>query len=117
MVNDPFTLIIALDKSFTAEGRVYVDDGKGFGYLKGEFIDMKMVFDNDKFTVESGNVREGRFRFDCKVERVVVVGLGYAPSKISYQGRYLVFSIQGDVVTIKKPDVWISDQFEFKFSK
>lgn len=117
MVTDPFTLIIALDKNFQAKGRVYMDDGKGFGHLKGEFINMNMVFKNNKFMVGSDNVINERFKFDCKVERVVVAGLDYVPSKITYQGRDLEFSIMGDVVTIKKPGVWISDSIEFKFIK
>jgi alpha 1,3-glucosidase len=38
MWQDPFTLVVALSKEGEAEGQVYLDDGVGYGYERGEYI-------------------------------------------------------------------------------
>ena len=35
---DPLTLLVCLDQSGEAEGRLYEDAGDGFGYLKGDYL-------------------------------------------------------------------------------
>ena len=38
MVNDPYTLIVALDMNASAKGTLYIDDGESFDYKSGKYI-------------------------------------------------------------------------------
>lgn len=38
MVNDPYTLVVALDEGGKAEGDLYLDDGHSFAFTKGEYL-------------------------------------------------------------------------------
>lgn len=38
MKHDPFTLRVALDVDGSAKGELYLDDGEGFGYQRGELV-------------------------------------------------------------------------------
>lgn len=38
MVNDPFTLIVALDEGGKASGDLYLDDGHSFAFTKGAYL-------------------------------------------------------------------------------
>lgn len=40
MRNDPYTLIIALDDTCGAHGKLYIDDGESFAYENGEYLDI-----------------------------------------------------------------------------
>ncbi|KAL8648214.1 MAG: hypothetical protein Q9210_005123 [Variospora velana] len=41
---DPYTLVIALDNSFSASGTLYIDDGESFGFQKGAYIHRRFRF-------------------------------------------------------------------------
>lgn len=41
MVNDPFTLVVALDESGGAEGDLYLDDGHSFAFTQGAYLHRK----------------------------------------------------------------------------
>ena len=38
MWQDPYSLTIALDKSFSASGQLYSDDGVGYDYTQGSYV-------------------------------------------------------------------------------
>jgi alpha 1,3-glucosidase len=38
MINDPYTLIVALDVNASAQGTLYIDDGESFDYRSGKYI-------------------------------------------------------------------------------
>ncbi|KAK9816687.1 hypothetical protein WJX72_003707 [[Myrmecia] bisecta] len=44
MANDPFTLVIALDDTGSAEGQLYVDDGHSFAFERGVFAHRQLTF-------------------------------------------------------------------------
>lgn len=68
MWQDPFTLIVALDKSGSADGQLYLDDGAGYGYEAGEFI-----WNDFKFTPS------GKGGSLCSVSRIEAGTSGYEP--------------------------------------
>lgn len=43
MVNDPFTHVIALDKSGYAVGDLYIDDGRSFAFAEGQYLHRRWV--------------------------------------------------------------------------
>ncbi|KAF3336798.1 putative glucan 1,3-alpha-glucosidase [Carex littledalei] len=53
MVNDPYTLVIALNSSKSAEGELYIDDGKSFEYEEGAFMHRQFVFSDNKLVYEA----------------------------------------------------------------
>mmetsp|Transcript_37728 Transcript_37728/g.84060 ORF Transcript_37728/g.84060 Transcript_37728/m.84060 type:complete len:895 (-) Transcript_37728:499-3183(-) len=80
MANDPFTLVIALDDKLHARGDLYVDDGRSFAFLRGQYVHRDFSFDgsklvNSKHAAEAG-VPEGVMDVSgLVIERVVFLGL------------------------------------------
>jgi len=38
MVNDPYTLVVALDEQGKALGDLYIDDGRSFAFTEGQYL-------------------------------------------------------------------------------
>ncbi|KAL7131943.1 hypothetical protein ABFS83_12G038900 [Erythranthe nasuta] len=130
MANDPYTLVIALNQSMSAEGELYIDDGKSFEFQKGAYIHRRFTFSNGKLT--SSNMRpddttagNGKFETESTVERIVLLGLSNAPKnaviepanqKVEIEmGPLLLRGGRGlSVPTIRKPDVRIGDDWTIK---
>jgi alpha 1,3-glucosidase len=36
--SDPFTLVIALDHNNEATGELYLDDGRSFAFMRGQYL-------------------------------------------------------------------------------
>eukprot|EP00245_Coleochaete_scutata_P001915 TRINITY_DN1237_c0_g1_i1.p1 TRINITY_DN1237_c0_g1~~TRINITY_DN1237_c0_g1_i1.p1 ORF type:complete len:920 (+),score=153.19 TRINITY_DN1237_c0_g1_i1:85-2844(+) len=78
MVDDPYTLVVALNSSYAAEGELFIDDGKSYAFEKGAYIHRRFVFANGQ--IESSDAApagaSGRgFAPSTRVERIVVLGL------------------------------------------
>jgi alpha 1,3-glucosidase len=112
MKRDPFTLRVALDKSGSARGELYLDDGVSYGHTKGDFVWREFVAESDRgkkglrlSCVDLGKAKpeeavdgvslttynpENSFAADLlkdvRVEKVVVVGLGAKPLSIKVEG-------------------------------
>ncbi|KAH9625857.1 hypothetical protein KSS87_009966 [Heliosperma pusillum] len=125
MVNDPYTLVIALNSSQKAEGELYVDDGKTFEFQRDAYIHRRFIFSDGKLTslnmAPSGN--NGRlFSSDCVIERIIILGLSSRPKSaliepanneaVIEMGPLLVHRPQiAQVLTIRRPNVRISDDW------
>jgi len=117
MVDDPYTLVVALNKAVHAEGELYVDDGHSFNYQKGEFLRRKFVY--DLTVLSSRAIGQEKFAASNTVERVIVLGLGKAPTKavLKQEGKAeveLEFSYETDTarLTIRKPNCRIADDWD-----
>lgn len=105
MWQDPFTLIVALDKEGAASGQLYLDDGAGYGYQAGEFIwkdfsftpsgkggSLKSTSRNEPIPgVEVANYDPESNAWaqaiaHVKVERIVILGLKSKPRSIKADG-------------------------------
>lgn len=114
MVNDPYTLVVALDSKQQASGLLYMDDEKTFNYQKGMYRRRHLNFAANKMTnsaiKESPTSKD--FQPKNRVERVVIVGLAAKPSAITAEDsqgkRSLTFKFENSVLTIRKPDVLAS---------
>lgn len=78
MVNDPYTLVIALNSAHEAEGELYIDDGKSFDFEEGAYIHKKLIFTQGRLT--STNIKASKkgskhFTSSCVVERIIILGL------------------------------------------
>lgn len=120
-LNDPYTLIVALDKEGSfANGTLYMDDGESFEYKQGNHLYSIITYTNNRLTYR---ISSGKFATVSWLERVVILGLNQKPSKIELTkqngvNKVLEF-ISGDangVVTIRKPAVNMGEAWSITLS-
>ena len=113
MWQDPFTLTVALSKTGTATGQLYLDDGVSFAHEKGEYVWRQFDFvpEGKGSVLRSSNRASGQSApasstditpYDednawakniahVRVERIIVLGLQSAPSSVSVAGQPVQF--------------------------
>ncbi|GAB2218593.1 hypothetical protein Droror1_Dr00001819 [Drosera rotundifolia] len=126
MTNDPYTLVIALNSTRSAEGELYVDDGKSFEFQRGAYIHRHFIFSNGNLT--SSNLApaaadaKSQFTSDCVIERIIILGYSSTPktaliepanqkTDIEVGPLRLQESRGPSVLTIRKPNVRITDDW------
>jgi alpha 1,3-glucosidase len=145
---DPFTLRVALDKKGTARGELYLDDGVTYSHQKGELVWREFVAETKQSKtlrisnkdlaalnptaavdgaaltrIDSAN-EFAKSLSDVRVEKIIIVGLGSRPKKVSLVGGSgLTFDFASGVpangkedalagyVTIKDPGVGITKEW------
>jgi len=109
MENDPFTLRVALSKSGSAKGELYMDDGVTYDHQKGDFIWREFTASRKGKTIRISSTNLGSAKpseavdavdlvsynpvndyakavADVRVEKMVIVGLSYAPTSVKVEG-------------------------------
>ncbi|XP_037807600.1 neutral alpha-glucosidase AB [Lucilia sericata] len=118
MKNDPYTLIVCLDRNGKAEGTLYLDDEKSFDYRQGKYVYVNYKFDGSKLTnhfVQAPN-------YDSKswIERIVIAGLERQPKSatINVDGATQELEVlpYEKGYAIRKPAVAIHKDFEIKLN-
>ncbi|KAL1245484.1 Neutral alpha-glucosidase AB [Trichinella spiralis] len=123
---DPFTLIMALNKDGTfANGTLYLDDGDSYEYKNGQYLYQYFVYSGDK---KSGSLMSttmhpnANYNTNAWIEKIVILGLQFYPTDVHvFRADYVpkklnfVFDNQKMMLTIRKPEVpeW---RFDFKQS-
>jgi len=117
MYNDPFTLVVCLDKEGKAQGSVYVDDYHSYAYRHGQSAMMTLSFHN--FKLENNVVSKGEgFITKEWIERVVVVGVKSAPKDVhlilpdgtkEHLGH--TYDARSKILTIRKPGVNVAEKW------
>lgn len=116
MWQDPYTLIVALDKNLTARGELYSDDGLGYGYTTGEYIHRGFIFQDNRLTSVHLGENDGennawaQLISHIKIERIVVLGL-QAVRGVTVAGSPVEFAHDDDLV-IKHPGVGIVEGWQ-----
>ncbi|XP_063691474.1 neutral alpha-glucosidase AB-like isoform X2 [Bolinopsis microptera] len=115
MESDPYTIIVALDNKGEAKGEAYVDDGKSFDYKNNKFSFQNLSFTGNKLSCRSG-VKEAHYK-SAGVERVVILGVDNSLSA-SHNGSPIIstFSKSSHSITLKKPNLVLSDEWDIEFS-
>uniref|UniRef100_A0A8C2XB07 Glucosidase II alpha subunit n=1 Tax=Cyclopterus lumpus TaxID=8103 RepID=A0A8C2XB07_CYCLU len=110
MMQDPYTLYVALNPQRTAEGELYIDDGHTFNYEKKEFIHRKLFFANNMLSSEN-LAPDAQFSTRSWFERIVILGAS-KPSKVTLktadgQESQLEFDFDASmsVLTLRKPSM------------
>ncbi|KAI4343476.1 hypothetical protein L6164_010819 [Bauhinia variegata] len=128
MVNDPFTLVIALNSSQAAEGELYIDDGRSFNFRKGAYIHRRFVFSDGKLTsldlrpASAGNIR---FSSDSVIERIILLGHASGSKNAMIEPSNDKVDIElgplwvqrtrwPAVLTIRRPNVGVADNWTIK---
>ncbi|MQL90677.1 hypothetical protein Taro_023279 [Colocasia esculenta] len=127
MVEDPFTLVIALNSSVEAEGELYVDDGKSFDYELGAYIHRRFTFSNQILSSSSIAPLSSskKFSSDCVIERIIILGLPAGAKRAAI----LPANVETDVepgplnlrsrsrsvaLVVRKPNVRIMDDWSLR---
>jgi mannosyl-oligosaccharide alpha-1,3-glucosidase len=121
MRDDPYTLVVALDKQNHAEGAIYLDDEvtrahklpQEFAYVNVTMRD-GAIHGQKVAGLRKEKKKNPHLTFKQTIERIVVLGFQGKPSTISITGtveqtpRALEFDYDGKkkVLTIRKPDVF-----------
>lgn len=109
MKNDPFTLRVALSKSGSARGELYLDDGVTYDHQKGDFVWREFVASKKGKTVRIASTSlvstkpseavdgvdlvsynpandYAKTVASVRVEKLVVLGLSHKPTKVKVEG-------------------------------
>merc|ERR1711990_202551 len=125
MINDPYTLVVALDSKQEASGLLYMDDERTFNYKKGLYRRRLLAFTGSTLSStaskESGMSKD--FQPNNKVERVVVVGIATKPTSVvatDAQGKSTDLTFKYDMssktLTIRKPDLLMAQDWAIKLA-
>lgn len=84
MINDPVSLFVAVNSSKKASGTLYIDDEKSYEYRHGRYLYLRFEF-SDNILSSCYVDPEARFSTESKLGRIVVAGLGEAPTFVSIE--------------------------------
>ncbi|XP_055843927.1 neutral alpha-glucosidase AB-like isoform X2 [Episyrphus balteatus] len=118
MKDDPYTLVVCLDKDGTAKGSLYIDDEKSYDYRAGKFIYTKFEFKDQTLK----NSFETKPNYDTKswLERVVIAGLDKTPKSATLymDGKPFELDIlpHEKAIAIRKPGVNMAKKFVIKLN-
>ncbi|ANB15348.1 glucan 1,3-alpha-glucosidase ROT2 [Sugiyamaella lignohabitans] len=77
MKNDPYTIVIALDKNGDAEGKLYLDDGESYDYQKGEFVLQTIKYSSKERTITGQPTAESSSKLypfsSLPIEKIVII--------------------------------------------
>lgn len=118
MINDPYTLIVCLDRQGKAAGSLYLDDEKSYAYRQGHFIHVNYEFSNGQLI--NRFVGKPKYKSEAWIERIVIAGLERVPNgaAITVNGvtqQLEVLPHEGHVV-VRKPGVKMDVDFALKLN-
>lgn len=123
MVNDPYTLYIALDDNLKAEGVLYMDDETTFEHEKsGDYAIAKFTSDWGDASIALQSVVQmggedaviAKNKESRMIERIVVMGLDKEPAGIEVStGGVLEFQydVSSKILVIRKPGISALDDW------
>lgn len=129
MVNDPYTLYVALDENLKADGMLYIDDETTFDYEKlNDYAIAKFSSDwGDSSLAIQNVVQNGSENGDIVnnketrlIERIVVMGLDKEPASIvSSTGASIEFQYDSSskILVIRKPGLSALDNWTLDVQK
>lgn len=124
MVDDPYTLIVALDPNQRASGELYVDDGDSFNHrTSGEFESLRFEYagSGTKATFKSSVTHaSGKQLSHATIERIVVLGTSGPATKctMTCDGKNalsLTTVWDGTSLVVKKPTCPITSALTINF--
>lgn len=108
MKNDPYTLVVALDRLGKAKGTLYIDDEISYEYRNGKFIYVEYEFSDYKLV--NRFIGKPNYKTESWMERIIIVGLDRVPKSatITVDGTATQLEILRSPlpsVVIRKPGV------------
>ncbi|OBA21044.1 hypothetical protein METBIDRAFT_31664 [Metschnikowia bicuspidata var. bicuspidata NRRL YB-4993] len=122
MRNDPYSLVVALSKDSTAQGRLYIDDGESYGYKEGKslLVSFEATAGRLTGTSRSGDETYAASLRHVMVERITIVGWGGSHVEgveITQQDTTwsAKFERNGDMIEVLGPKLNIVDDWVVRF--
>lgn len=121
MVNDPYTLVIALSKLGNANGSLYLDDGESFDYQNDESV--LVSYEAISWHKISSSISNKRSSYinrleSIKVEKIIVAGILDDVSAVTIRSEgkkwEADFSQGQGLLVIKRPDVGVANDWEIE---
>lgn len=118
MKNDPYTLVICVNRAGKAEGTLYVDDEKSYDYRNGIYNYIKYNFENNKLDVNP--IGALNYKTRAWIERIVIAGLERVPKSatliIDGISQELEILPHGEAVAIRKPGTSVQQIFNIRLN-
>lgn len=114
MSDDPFTIIICLDKNGEAKGTLYNDDEKSYAYQKGSYNYLELSYKND--VISSKSLDQTSYPTKTWIERIVVAGSVKTPKSATLNiagvaSVQLEVLPQGNSFVVRKPGMNILEKW------
>lgn len=128
MINDPYTIYVALDGSQEAKGDLYVDDEVSFDHVYKEQFAMASFladFSGRSSTIQNSVTTGMGWQQSVEalaesrmIERIVVMGVTKAPASIDVGGEALGFTFDSNskFLVIRKPGVSALADWQIKIT-
>lgn len=114
--NDPYTLIVALDRNGSASGTLYMDDGQSFDYREKKYLYLSLEFKGNKLS--SRYIDTARYPTRSWLERVVILGLPpgitRAQAESKSAGRVTLettYNTETQSLIVRKPAVSMAEEW------
>lgn len=115
---DPYSLVVALDKSgLHANGTIYMDDNYSFEYKTGQFIFLSVAYTDGILKSRNMNINRS-YKSQAWLERVTVLGLRSRPTNVQIENKAsgrkkleYVYIDDKQVLVIRKPSVKMEDEW------
>ncbi|XP_030569070.1 neutral alpha-glucosidase AB [Drosophila novamexicana] len=118
MLNDPYTLVICLDRQGKAAGTLFLDDEKSYAYRDGKHIYVSYEFADNQLT--NRFIGKPQYKSDAWIERIIIAGLGHVPSSatITVNGisQQLEVEQRNGAIVVRKPAVKMNVDFALKLN-
>ena len=113
--HDPLTLVVGLDAAGRAEGRFFWDDG--VSAAGGHVLRLLRFAAGRLSNADGAGPGAAAAAFECRnvVERIVVAGLPAAPAAVLAAGRSCDFDWADSVLTVRRPQLPIAQNWEIEF--
>lgn len=91
---DAYTLSVALDETSGAKGRLYIDDGRSYRFLGGEFLLIEFVYEDDVLSAKRVAGDGVGAETSTVVSNITVLGFGNArPKSVIVEDREVGFQV------------------------
>ncbi|XP_055910340.1 neutral alpha-glucosidase AB-like [Eupeodes corollae] len=118
MKDDPYTLVVCLDKNGSSKGTLYIDDEKSYEYRKGKYIYEQFEFKDN--ALKNSFATTPDYDTPSTLERVIIAGLEKTPKSatIEYDGKSQELKVVSheQAVAIENPGVNIAKEFVIKLN-
>lgn len=118
--NDPYTLVVALNKNGNANGTLYIDDFNSFQYRDGNYLLLQFTFVKNSL-VSKIIGGPGNFVTKAWLEKVIIIGMSQQPKTVTVSSKNVktkellqTYSENTKVLTIRKPAVNMGEEWRIQ---
>lgn len=114
--NDPYTLIVALDRNGSATGTLYIDDGQSYDYKNQKYLYLSLKFNDNKLS--SRLIDNAHYPTKSWLEKVIILGLPSGVKKAQVESKSLgkvsletTYNSETQSLVVRKPAVSMVEEW------